>query len=219
MGKKEIIRYAYWSDRRIRSIADENGITLASRFSLKAKLPSLVSFQPDVEIGREPPLFGRAAIAERIERRLGDAAATDLGTPARITFAKGIGRVNYAHFAGLPGRDRRVVMHTTGYSSAGTAVEVCLFGSADNVAGFAGVDDKTETGWVSSAAVAVELYLRSRCTENDSQWDDDESIAMEALNIAENHGNNFEWHAEPDRPELRGWTFAHADDAEWFGEI
>ena len=46
-----ICRYAYWSDRRIRSIATDNGIDLSRRWRLGFKTPVL-GFLPQAELDK-----------------------------------------------------------------------------------------------------------------------------------------------------------------------
>ena len=107
--------------------------------------------------------------------------------------------------------------HTSLTSSDGHRIEVCMFGSVDNMAGYVGAHDRTTGGWVSSAAPAIFAFLESRGTISQSQWDDLESISVEALKIAVEQGTSP--HSEHDKPWTRGFTLSHADDSEWFAEI
>ena len=193
MGERgKVVRYAYWSERRIRSIAADNDIDLERRLGWTAKWPAalltLLPVLPELEIRAERRDVRRREIADRIESAIGDLAVEDFVTPPSVPFAKGVSRIHFAHFVGLRDKTDPVVVHTTVSSSTGELVEVCLFGSMDNVAGYIGGTDQTGSGWVSSAAHAVGIYLQSRCMINNSQWDDPESIAIEALQICEAPG-------------------------------
>lgn len=161
----------------------------------------------------------RAEIARRIEVAIGDHAVDDFVTPPSVRFAKGIGRVSFAQFAGVSTVNDGVVVHTSAQSSTGTPVEVCLFGSLENMAGYAGASDKTGSGWVSSAAPAIHEFLTSRGTVNTSQWDDPEALSVEALTIAQDQGIVGRREEHEGRPWTRGFTLGHADDSEWFAEI
>jgi hypothetical protein len=96
-------------------------------------------------------------------------------------------------------------------------VEACLFGSMDNMASYAGAHDRTTEGWYSSASNAVAQLVASRGSLNDSQWDDPEEIAVEAMRIATDQGKTRE--TEDGKPWTRGFTLSQADESEWFAEI
>jgi len=110
-------------------------------------------------------------------------------------------------------------MYTTGKSSIGKKVDVCLFGSMDNLASYAGASDKPAGGWSSSAAHAVEVFIRSHGTVNDSQWDDLESLSVEASKIAKGQGITKEEEYHRGKPWTRGFTLGHASESEWLAEI
>ncbi|MEU8813423.1 hypothetical protein [Actinoplanes sp. NPDC048796] len=61
-------------------------------------------------------------------------------------------------------------------TSEGERVGVCLFGSLDNLADWAGAKDDFPAGWSSSAWYAIADLLRSRGVVKESQWDDDEQL-------------------------------------------
>lgn len=219
MGERGGIgRYAYWSDRRIRGIASDNGIALERRLRWRAKL-RIIPFVPEFEIGQEAATLGRAEIARRLEVAIGDHAVEDFVTPPSVRFAKGTGRVSFAQFAGVATVNDGVVVHTSVRSSTGDRVEVCLFGSLDNMRDYVVASDKTGGGWVSSAAEAIHLLVASRGTVNTSQWDDPESISVEALKIAQDQGISGRREEHEGKPWTRGYTLSHAEDSEWFAEI
>lgn len=212
----EIVRYLYWSNRRIRSIADENEIDIDPRWKLKIsgfRFP----FMPTIDLENAPRTLYHNEIATRIESAIGEHAIEDFVTPPRARFAKGVGRVEFSRF--VTDRPDQVVLHTRTQASDGTRVAVCLFGSRDNVAGFLGPRDRQPDGWTSSASLAVAHWLATRCAENNSQWDDPESISVEALNIATYQGTNEVFDENPEQPWTRGFTFADADESEWFVEV
>jgi len=210
-------RYAYWSDRRIRSIALDNGIALERRLRWTARFPA-IRFLPSVEFGQEARTLRRAEVASRIEAAIGDEAVEDFVTPPPVRFAKGKGRVSFAQFIGVLSANEGAVLHASVRSSTGQRVEVCLFGSLDNMAGYVGASDRTESGWASSAAPAIELFLTSHGTVNASQWDDPESISVEAMKIARYQGITGHM-VDEGKPWTRGFTLSHTDDSEWFAEI
>jgi hypothetical protein len=219
MGRvKSITRYAYWSDRRVRSIAHENGIKTERRTRMTYKSPS-VPLVPGVEINTERREFARGEIACRVETAIGDLSVENFSTPPPIKFAKGRGNLTLSRFVGGYSPGGGMVTYTNVRSSEGSSVDICLFGSLDNMAGFAGSSDKTPDGWVSSAAHAIEEFVRSSGTLNVSQWDDPESISVEAMKIARYQGITHESSDHDGRPWTRGFTLGHSDDAQWFAEI
>lgn len=109
------------------------------------------------------------------------------------------------------------VMQT--YSSTGVRVDVCLFGSLENTADYVGGSDQPPAGWSSSAARTIALYIQSRGTVNNSQWDDPESLAVEALKIATEQGVTGTWDEHQNKPWTRGFTFGHATESEWYAQI
>ncbi|WDZ84526.1 hypothetical protein [Micromonospora cathayae] len=217
MGERgESTRYAYWSNRRVRSIADEEGISIAARWRSKFVL-SLPFLPVEWEFGREPRSLYKNEIAERIERSIGSLAVEDFVTPPPVQYAKGVGRVEFSHFVTY--EDDRIVLGVRSVASDGTRVFVCLFGSKDNVAGFMGPNDPVAEGWSSSAMFSISKWLKTRCAENNSQWDDPQSISVEAMKIAFEQGFTKESRESPDQPWKRGYTFGDASNSEWFAEI
>ena len=219
MGELGVIRsYAYWSDRRIREIASANGINLERRVSWKAKTAS-IPLIGSLEFAQEARTLARAEIAARIERAIGDVAVEDFVTPPSVIFAKGVGKVEFAQFDGGIEKRQGVVMHTSSYSSTGVRVDVCLFGSLENTSDYVGGSDKPPEGWSSSAARTIAAYIKSRGTINNSQWDDPESLAIEALKIAAEQGVTGDWAEHEGKPWTRGFTLGHATESEWYAQI
>ncbi|WP_143101986.1 hypothetical protein [Amycolatopsis marina] len=210
-------RYAYWADRRIRAIGVDNGISLDRRISWKAKLGNIPGIG-GAEFAQDARALDRTEIAERIERAIGARAVQDFVTPPKVDYAKGVGRVEFAQLSGFYGRGG-VVMHTSTRSSSGARVDVCLFGSLQNLADYAGASDNHPGGWTSSAAGAIELYLENREAVSNSRWYDPESLALEALKIATEQGVTGPRHEHQGKPSTRGFTLGQAKESEWLAEI
>ena len=213
----ESIRYAYWSDRRVESVAEDEGIDLDSRWKTKITVFRLPWISTGFDLERENRNLRRTQKADRIERALGDLCVSDFVTPPQVKYARGTGLVEFSRF--ICNDPDRVVLNARVHSSDGSRAIVCLFGSRENVAGFVGATDRQAEGWTSSAMWSVSDWLATRCQTNNSQWDDAESISVEAMKIATTQGINREFQANPDQPWTRGFTFADAADSEWFAEI
>ncbi|MGA5431946.1 hypothetical protein ACPCIZ_04340 [Streptomyces cellulosae] len=210
--------YLYWSDRRAVEIASDNGINLSSRlnWTLKAAPQGI-----GAEVAnRDRPDLTRREKARKIEKGIGAEAVTTFDSPPPARFAKGVGQVHIARFTGGPERDKGAMFHTRTTSGSGQQVDLVLFGSMDNFPGRTlRPSDAPEAGWFSSAWYAIAELVESRGTRNTSQWDDPESLSVEALNIALNQGNTGDPADHEGRPWTRGYTLAHADNSEWFAQI
>lgn len=213
----EIVRYAYWSDRRVKSICQDNGIKLDARIKTKFTVFKIPLTSTSLDLEREPRTLYRKDIATLLERAIGDLAVEDFVTPPPIRFAKGVGLVEFSHF--ISTEPNRVVLYTTVQASDGTRIIVCLFGSKDNVAGYTGVGDPQVGGWTSSAMWSIKEWLASRCTVSDIHGEDAESLSVEAMKIATLQGNNDGLREHPDQPWQRGFTFGDASESEWMAEI
>jgi hypothetical protein len=210
-------RYAYWSERRIRSIAEDQGINLNPRWKTRISVIKVPFVPVGVDLDGVPRTLNRNEVASRIERAIGDLAVEDFVTSPPVKYAKGVGPVEFSHF--MCNEPNRVILHTHTTSSDDTRTVVCLFGSRDDVAGFVGVHDSQVAGWTPSAMWSIVDWLATQCTVNNSQWDDPESISVEAMKIATHQGTNDRFVANPDQPWTRGFTFGETPDAEWFAEI
>jgi hypothetical protein len=219
MGELGVVRsYAYWSERHVREIAEANDLKLDGRLSWKVKTAA-IPFLGSAELGWDARTKRRNAMTQVIETAVGARAVEDFVTPPPAQFAKGLGRVEFAELAGASEKRDTVVMHTTTQSSAGDRIEVCLFGSLKNTAGYVGGGDTPPGGWPSSAAYAIDRFIRSHGTVNNSQWDDDESFAVEALKIATEQGVTGAWDEHEGKPWSRGFTLGRTDESEWFAKI
>ena len=210
-------RYTYWSERRVTDLARDLEIKTDPGWKTKITVFKVPLLSTSIDLEGAPRTPHRNEIAARVERALGDLAVEDFVTPPPAKFAKGTGLVQFSHFISTePGR---VVLNARTQASDGTNVVICMFGSQDNVPGFVGVHDPGPAGWSSSAMFSIRDWLASRCSENGSQWDDPESISVEAMKIALDQGNNDEYQKNPDRPWTRGYTFGDASESEWLAEI
>ncbi|MFE9183733.1 hypothetical protein ACFYMB_10395 [Micromonospora haikouensis] len=218
MGERGVSsRYAYWSDRAVCRVAQDEGIDIAPGWKTKITVFKVPILSTGVDFEREARTLYRHEVADRIERAVGDLAVEDFVTPPPVGYAKGLGRVEFSRFV-CPDPNSAVLNVQTS-ASDGSRVVVCLFGSRDNIAGFMGVHDREVSGWSSSAMWAVHEWLATRCAVNNSQWDDAESISVEAMKIATDQGTNESFRANPDQPWTRGFAFGDAPNSEWFAEI
>ncbi|MCP3822656.1 hypothetical protein NLX86_32605 [Streptomyces sp. A3M-1-3] len=210
----DVGRYRYWSDRRVRDVAEEVGLALERdwQWSFTLGLP-MAQFQ----LGEGARAQNRLRTAERIVKKLGSLAATDFDRPAPVQYARGTGRVAFAQFVGTYASNDAALCHIRTQCGEGRQVDVVLFGSLEHVDGFR-AGDAIDDGWVSSAAPAIEELLRSRGTENTSQWDDDQTRAVEALTIALQQGE-LPGQDHEGRPWTRGYTLGHDHQAQWCAEI
>lgn len=88
----------------------------------------------------------------------------------------------------------------------------------DNVDGFRR-GDAVEAGWSSSAEPAIWELLDSSGTRNTSQWDDDQSRAVEALRIALCQGMTGHFAEHAGRPETRGFTLGRSSSCTYLAEV
>ncbi|WP_411769482.1 DUF7019 family protein [Streptomyces gramineus] len=209
--------YLYWSERRIDEIASDNGVTWDSQLSWTLKAaPQGVGAEV---ANRERAGLTRREKARKIERVIGDQAVSAFSAPPPARFAKGVGQVHIARFIGGPERDKGAVLHVRTSSVQGRQVDLVLFGSLDSFPGHPfQPSDAPAAGWFSSAWYAIAELLESRGTRNTSQWDDPESLSVEALHMALNQGSEHPG-TDHEEPWTRGLTLAHAHDCEWFAQI
>lgn len=201
-----IRRYAYWSDRRIRSIATDNGINLQPRSRLSFRTPTLAGMAPQAELAVDPKAPQRHDVALKIESAIGQRAVEDFVTPPPTQFAKGVGTVTFAAYTRWSG-EPAVVLHTRTVSSNGQRVEVCLFGSIENCAEYISGSTVRAPYWSASSTWAIEEFLKHKGRKPAPTWDDAESIAMETLRVLYMSG-------------MMGKYVRHRIlSAEWFAEI
>lgn len=93
------------------------------------------------EVRRDRRTLRRHEVARRVQTAIGSHATTDfLAHPAR--FATGTSRLSFCEFAGVSVVNKGVIVHTSLRTDAGQLVEVCLFGSVENLAGYVGAGDQ-----------------------------------------------------------------------------
>lgn len=200
-----IRRYSYWSERRIREIASENSIGLDPRWNVSLRTPALAPL-PQAEFTSERPGPHRHEVAVKMERAIGQLAVEDFVTPPPATFAKGCGKLTFGIYRRWHG-DEAVILHTRAISSTGCRVEVILFGSIENCAGYLGASEVKADYWRSSSTWAIEEFIEHRGTKPAPIYDDDEAIAVEILRVINNEGMT------------RGKAFQRYPAAEWFAEV
>ncbi|MFE9407378.1 hypothetical protein ACFYN0_01035 [Streptomyces sp. NPDC006704] len=209
-------KYVYWSDRAIRRTAEDNGIELAGRARWSAGLNS--GLLQASRAGRERLTRNRVEEARRLERGLGTAVVDDLTAPLKAPFINVTGKVTFARFPHWYAKNPGALLHLQTRSGAGRRVDLCLFGSMDNVRGFGPWDD-FEDGWTSSEMPAVEELLRAQGLEN-ALWDEDaEYLSLEVLKIALCQGSTGTHEEHADHPQTRGFTVGHNDACAVFAEV
>jgi hypothetical protein len=171
-------KYYYWSDRIVREIADNNDISLHTRWPWTLRTPT-IPFFGQIELGAQQRNLHRNEVARKIESAIGLHAVEDLVTPPTASFAKGSDHVEFARFVSAYAGNEGAVMHVRKVNSLGRRVDICLFGSMINFAGYIQRADYNPDGWTSSAWYAIDELLWSHGQQNTSQWDDEESRAVE----------------------------------------
>jgi hypothetical protein len=191
-------RYAYWSDRRVRSIAADNAIALDRRWLLGFKSPSL-GLAPQAEIAEGRRALQLHEVAERVEGAIGARAVEDFVTPPPA----------YTRWYGAKNKRKRkaVIAHTRTESSDGTSVEVILFASIEHCAGYLAGNKSEAPYWSSSSTPAIEEFIANKGTKPAPIYDDEESIAYETVRVMENEGMTSKH------------VFKRIASAEWFAEV
>lgn len=177
--------FLYWSDRAIQRLAEDNGVELTGRARWTVGIGA-GGFQAGLA-GRERLTRNRLEEARRVRRALGRAVVEDFAMPPPAAFIQATGRVSFAQFEGIYAKNPGALLHLRAHSPAGQRIDVCLFGSQDNVSGFGPWDD-FEGGWISSEAPAIDKLLRAGDGDGPPTEDDTEALAVEALKIALHQG-------------------------------
>lgn len=188
-------RYSYWSDQRAKNIAADNAIDLDRRWRTTFRTP-LLGFAPQAEIAEERGAPQRHEIATKVERAIGHLAVEDFVTPPPAAFAKGCGEVTFSVYTRWSdgGKKRKskgkaVIVHTRTTASNGCRVEICLFGSIENCAGYLPRSKTDEAPiWRASSTWAIEEFIDNLGTKPAPIYDDDQSIAVEILRTINNEG-------------------------------
>jgi hypothetical protein len=212
LGELGVIRrYSYWSDRRVRDIAADNNIDLNPRWQLGFKTP-LLSVLPQAEVIKERRAMQRHEVALKVEGAIGQIAVEDFVTPPPAAFVKGCSDVTFAAYTRWYGEKKKakrkaVMIHARTKSSNGCRVEICLFASIENCAGYLTGSEAEAPMWSSSSTPYIEEFIVNQGKERAKLYDDDESIAVEILRTINNQGM------------LDKYVFKRTASAEWFGEV
>lgn len=138
-------------------------------------------------------------------------------SPPPAAFVKGVGPVSISEFAGTTRQHPAVVVHVQTVSTSGRRIDICLFGSVDNLRGFE-THDGFHDGWTSSAARAIDELLSSRGKRSTWQWDE-QALAVEAVRLAECQGMTGHWVDHADQPETCGYTIGHARECQYMAQV
>jgi hypothetical protein len=130
-----VLKYHYWSDRRVRRIAEDNGVSLTTRWPWTFRTP-VIPVVGQVEIGEAKRDLRRNEVANKIESAVGLHAVEDIVTPPPVHFAKGTDHIEFASFLGTYAINESAVMHIRTTNSLDQTVDLCLFGSMDNFSGY-----------------------------------------------------------------------------------
>ena len=203
-------RYPYWSDRRIREIAAHNNIKLERHWQLTIRSPTLSIF-PQIEAAERFAAPQCDLIARRMGKGIGLRAVEDFVTPPSVDFAKGAGGLTVAFYKRQYTKKvdgKALVVHTWAKSSDGCRVEICLFGSIENYSGYQAGSQTEVPRWRSSSTEAIEEFVASRGTINESQYDEDEVMVVEIVRTVHLEGMASGKH-----------VFRRLRSAEWFAEV
>lgn len=206
-----IIRYSYWSDRRVHDIATNNNINLDRRWLFGFKTPNL-GFLPQAEIADKRRNMQRHERAKRIELAIGQLAVEDFVNPVPSAYAKGHGGVTFAAYTRWRNKREKtqntgVILHTRTEGSDGSRIEVCLFGSIEHCTDYLPGSEVAAPMWRASSTPAIEEFIAHQGNKKAPIYDDDESIAVEILRTFNNEGMTGRH------------VFKSIQAAEWFAEV
>ncbi len=173
--------------------------------------PSL-GLVPKAQLTEEPAAVQRHEVALRMERAIGQIAVEDFVTPPPAAFAKGCSTLTFAAYTRsvlLKRTDprRAAIVHTRTKSTNGCWVEICLFASLENFAGYLAGSAAEAPMWSASSAAIIEEFVAHRGKKKAKVYDDDESIAVEILRTINNQGM------------ADSHVFRRVPSTEWFAEI
>lgn len=188
-------RYSYWSDQKVRDLAADNAIDLDRHWRTALRTPAF-GFLPQGEAARERGALQRHEIATKVETAVGQLAVADFVTPTPARYAKGFGEITFSVYTRWSdggkkkkSRGKAVIVHTRSVASDGCRVEICLFGSVENCAGYlSGQSDGEPLLWRASSTWAIEEFIENLGLKPAPIYDDDQSIAVEILRTINNEG-------------------------------
>lgn len=180
-----IVKYLYWSERRIESLIADNNIKLLKPTETTLKSPS-IPFVPTIErkTSYVPP--GRHDVARAVETALGDIAVSSWETPPPARYAKGVGSIVFSEYPKL--KERGMVTAGTVSSHSRGSVAICMFGSFNNLADVVSAGGSSQVGWTSSAAASMFDFLQSQKVPDSAPLDSELDVAIEALKEVFRHG-------------------------------
>jgi hypothetical protein len=188
----------------------DNNIDVDNRWRLALRSPTF-ALLPQAEATQERKAVQRHEVGLRVERAIGQRAIEDFATPPPADFAKGYGRVTFAEYTPWPvekgAKRQAVIIHTRTKSSSGCRVEICLFASIENCAGYLPGSDAQAPMWSSSSTPFIEDFIANRGKKKAQLYDDDESIAVEIPRVFNNEGM------------IDKFVFNRNASAEWFAEV
>jgi hypothetical protein len=193
LGELGVIRrYSYWSDRRINSIAMDNGINLEIRtWRLGVKVPAL-GFLPQAEATEERRALQRHETSVQLERAIGRLAVEDFTTPPPVRFVKGFGEITLAAYSRWYPKNKSerkgIIAHATTLSGDGQLVEICLFGSVEHCSDYLSGPKVEAPMWSSSSTWAIQEFITNHGKKPAPIYDDDESVAVEIVRVFNNEG-------------------------------
>jgi hypothetical protein len=213
-----ISQYYHWSERTVARIAQDHALDLARRSRTLAFRP----LPGDRAAARQNRYRDR--VVRRVRRALGDLVVEDFAAPpqaGRVGYAAGVGQVYMGRFMTWSSKRYTAYLYTRTIADNGQRIDVCLFGSVNELPDRIRKAASPETGWMTPAARWIEELLDTdgRANGRPAAPDDYEPIAVEALKVVQYQGYNT--HAELHRglPQTRAFTLAHARPAEWFARI
>lgn len=192
----EVWQYSYWSDQKMRDIAADNAIDLDRRWRTSLRTPSY-GFLPQAEVSRERGALLRHEVATKVEAAVGQLAVADFVTPPPARYVKGCGEVTFSIYTRWSDRGKKkksqgkaVIVHTRTVASDGCRVEICLFGSIENCAGYLSAPkDSDPPIWRASSTWAIEEFIENLGLKPAPPYDDsDQSIVFEILRTLNNEG-------------------------------
>ncbi|MFJ7059997.1 hypothetical protein ACIQVA_20130 [Streptomyces microflavus] len=221
---KPVGSYVYWSERLVGEVIDDNGVRLDPRIKSALKLGVAGSGLDLTGRDREKTSF---EIAEKLKKKLRSHMVSDLDTPGPLRLVQGEGWVEVAEFqrwdAGLEHTlgQRTAVIHAQTVTQEGRRVDICLFGSLKNLRGYTILEEDPGSGWVSSAAPAIQEFIALRgaapsARTRDTWGYDEEAVAVEALKVALFQGISNEYTR---RPEARAFTVMDFKASEYVAVI
>jgi hypothetical protein len=215
----------YWSERRVRAVAEGHGIHLQPRATTEWTTPAW-GLLPVAKRRQPTRPLSRIEQARAVEDGLGESIEREFGSNDPCAFATGRTTVSFARLQGVAS-DNHAVIFAEVAPPLGPPIAICLFGSMTNFIEFLGAAAITSyerpeyEGWSSSAAPDVLAFIGSRCSKLPSFYTSNAHIGVEALKIANSQGVRGDANDPINRrPWRRAFTFGDIQEtAEWLAEV